>query len=77
MASIDTTAARDLLETAVTAVSILGGVMAYTSGYAASHAMAEDQRPEILGQRVNEGIAQGFAVGWPLAILVFIIGAWI
>ncbi|MGH2975322.1 MAG: hypothetical protein ACRDLL_10720 [Solirubrobacterales bacterium] len=76
MNPIDTAAARDLLETAVTAVSILGGVMACTSGYAASQAMAEGQRPEILGQRVNEGIAEGFAVGWPLAVLVFIIGAW-
>jgi hypothetical protein len=36
----------------------------------------ESQSAEILGQRVNEAIGEGFAIGWPLAILVFIIGAW-
>jgi hypothetical protein len=50
--------------------------MAWTSGYHASQAMAESQSAEILGQRVNEGIGEGFAIGWPLAILVFIIGTW-
>jgi hypothetical protein len=74
--SIDAAGARELLETAVTAASILGGAMAWTSGYSASQAMAESQSAEILGQRVNEGIGEGFAIGWPLAILVFIIGAW-
>ena len=76
MTPIDAADARDLLETAVTAVSILGGTMAITSGYAASQAMIERLDPEILGQRVNEGIGEGFAAGWPLAILVSIIGAW-
>jgi uncharacterized transporter YbjL len=74
---IDSTGARELLEAAVTAVSILGGAMALTSGYAASQAMAESQAPETLGQRVNEGLGEGFAIGWPLGVLVFIIGAWI
>ncbi len=74
--SLDATNARELLETAVTAVSILGGAMAWASGYAASQAMAESQPPDVLSRRINEGIAEGFTVGWPLAILVFIIGAW-
>lgn len=51
--------------------------MAWASGYSASQALAESQPPEILSQRINEGIGEGFTVGWPLAILVFIIGAWI
>jgi len=76
MAPIDAAATRDLLEAAVAAVSILGGVMACASGYAASQAMAEGWPPEILSQRVNEGIARGFSAGWPLALVIFIIGAW-
>lgn len=76
MLAIDSTGAGELLEAAVTAVSILGGVMAYASGYSASQAMAERQPPDVLGQRVNEGIGEGFASGWPLAILAFIIGTW-
>lgn len=50
--------------------------MAWASGYSANQAMAESQSAEILGQRINEGIGEGFAMGWPPAVLVFIIGAW-
>jgi hypothetical protein len=74
--SFDPGSARELLEAAVTAVSILGGAMAYCSGYAASQAMAEDQPPDILSQRVNEGIGEGFTAGWPVAIVALIIGIW-
>jgi hypothetical protein len=73
---LDTGDARELLEAAVTAVSILGGVMAYKSGYSATRAMAECRPPDILSQRVNEGLGEGFAAGWPLAILAYIIEAW-
>lgn len=76
MLPIDSADARELLEAAVTAISILGGVMAYASGYSASRAMAEHQPPDTLSQQVNEGIGEGFAAGWPLAILAFIIGIW-
>lgn len=76
MLSLDAASARELLQTAVTAVSILGGAMAWASGYAASQAMNESQSPEILSQRINESIGEGFTVGWLLATLIFIIGAW-
>jgi len=46
------------------------------SGHSASQAVAESQPADTLGQRVNEGLGEGFAIGWPLAVLVFIIGAW-
>jgi hypothetical protein len=74
--SLDAGSARELLEAAVTAVSILGGAMAYYSGYSASQAMAEGQPSEILSQRVNEGIGEGFTAGWPVAIVALIIGLW-
>jgi hypothetical protein len=73
---IDAGSARELLEAAVTAVSVLGGAMAYWSGYSASQAMAEDQPPDILSQRVNQGLGEGFIAGWPVAIMALIIGIW-
>jgi hypothetical protein len=68
--------AGQLIEAAITAISVLGGAMAYCSGYTAARAVSEEQPPEILGQRVNEGLAEGFAWGWPTAIVALIIKAW-
>jgi hypothetical protein len=69
-------AAQNLLEAAVTAVSILGGAMAYESGLAATEAVAEREPPENLSQRVNEGMAKGFVWGWPLSVITLIIELW-
>jgi hypothetical protein len=73
---IDAANTRDLIEAAVAAVSVLGGAMAYSSGYAATQAVAERQSSDVLGQRVNEGLAEGFLWGWPLSILALIIEMW-
>jgi len=73
----DPTTIPSLLEAAVASVSILGGAMAYESGLSAAQAVAESQSPDILGQRINEGIAKGFVWGWPLSILAFIIELWV
>lgn len=51
--------------------------MAYCSGYTAAQAVSEEQPPEILSQRVNEGLAEGFTWGWPTAIVALIIKVWI
>ncbi len=66
----------ELLQSAITAVSILGGAMAYASGFNAARALAEEDPPEVVGQSINEGLGTGFAAGFPLAILVSIIEAW-
>lgn len=76
MISIDAGSARELVEAAVIAVSVLGGAMAYFSGYSARQATTEGQPPDILSQRVNEGLGEGFASGWPTAIVALIIGIW-
>jgi hypothetical protein len=74
--SIDAATPPGLLEAVVTAVSILGGAMAYESGFAAAEAVAENQSAAVLGQRVDEGIAEGFVWGWPLSVIALIIELW-
>lgn len=49
---------------------------AYLSGFKASEAMAEDQPPEVVGHRVDEGIALGFRASWPVSVVVLIIMVW-
>lgn len=68
--------ARELIEAAVTAVSVLGGAMAYCSGFAAARAVAERHSPEMVSQQINHGIAKGFVCGFPLATIALIIEAW-
>lgn len=77
MAPLDTTAVPDLLEAVITAVSLLGGAMAYESGLGAAEAVAENQSDETLGRCVNEGIAKGFVWGWPLSVITLIIELWL
>jgi hypothetical protein len=74
--SIGSDDANQLIETAVTAVSVLGGEMAYCSGYAAVRALSEEQPPDLLSQQINEGLAEGFSWGWPSAIVALIIKIW-
>jgi hypothetical protein len=76
MLTFHTSDLRELLNAAVTAVSVLGGSMAYASGYFSSRAMVEGLSPEILGQRVNEALGKGFNLGWPAALAALIIGVW-
>ncbi len=67
---------RELIEAAVTAVSVLGGAMAYCSGLAAARAMAGDPQPDLLSQRINEGLAEGFEWGLPLAASTLMLLVW-
>ncbi len=73
---IETAEFSELVQSAITAVSILGGAMAYTSGYYAARALTGDDPPEVTGQRINEGLGAGFIAGFPLAILILIIEGW-
>ena len=76
MAPVDASGARELIEAAVAAFSVLGGGMAYTSGFYAAQALTQRQPPEIVAQRVNEGIGKGFAWGSLPAIPALIIVMW-
>jgi hypothetical protein len=73
MAVIGVEEIRILLDATVVAVSILAGVMACLSGYAASKALSAQASAEILALRINEGIGVGFIVGVPLGSISFII----
>ncbi len=76
MATIDPGDARELLNALVTGFSILGGGMAYASGFYASQALVRGQPPEIVAQRVNEGLAIGFMGVSPISAFATIIAVW-
>ena len=70
---IDGSGAREVLEALVAGFSVLGGTMAYLSGFWAFRALADGQPPAVIAERVNEGIAMGFAWGAPAAAVAFTI----
>lgn len=76
MILVEASGARELLEAVIAAFSVLGGGMAYLSGYYAAQALAQRQPPEITAQRVNEGIGLGFLLASPLSIVALIIVVW-
>jgi hypothetical protein len=76
MAPTDPSAARELLEAFIAAFAVLGGVMAYFSGFAAYRALAENERPQDVAHKINEGIGVGFEVGAPVALAALMIMGW-
>lgn len=76
MDPIDAAGAREFLEAIIAAFSVLGGGMAYFSGFAASQALAQGQSPELVAHRINEGVAEGFELASPLSIVALIIVVW-
>jgi hypothetical protein len=76
MTLIDPESTRELLEALITASSVLGGGMAYVSGFYASQALVQGQPPEVLAQRINEGLAIGFLGVSPISALALIIAVW-
>jgi len=76
MPLIDATTAREFLEGIVAAFSVLGGTMAYMSGFRAAPAFLLGLPPEALAHGVNEGVALGFLGGSPFAIFALMIMTW-
>jgi hypothetical protein len=76
MAPIDPSGAREFLEAIIAAFSLLGGGMAYFSGHFAARALAQHQPPEVVAQRINEGIGEGFVYGSLPAIVALMIMVW-
>lgn len=77
MLPLETSDLRNVIESAVAAVSVLGGAMAYESGHAAKKATSKNLAPQIVAQRINEGLSEGFFWGRPAATFCLIILLWI
>jgi hypothetical protein len=76
MVPIDLSTARELLEGLIAASSILGGGMAYTSGFRAAQAIAQDASPEVVAHSINEGLASAYETFSPLSILALVVMLW-
>lgn len=76
MAPIDPAGAREFLETIIAAFAVLGGVMAYFSGYAAYRGLREESMPTNIDDDINQGLGEGFALGVPSAFLALMIMGW-
>jgi hypothetical protein len=57
VAPIDPASGREFLETIIAAFSVLGGVMAYFSGYAAYRGLREESPPPNVADDINQGLA--------------------
>ena len=76
MVPVDPSPAREILEAFIAAFSVLGGGMAYGSGFRAAQALAQDNPPEVVSHSVNEGIGAGFETFLPLSVVALIIMVW-
>lgn len=73
MAAIGISDIRGLLEAAITAVSVMGGLMAYFSDRAASATVSRQTRADVVSRQINEGLAVGFDWGVRLGAIAFMI----
>lgn len=73
MAPVDLSSTREFLEAVIAAFAVLGGVMAYFSGFNAAQALAQGQRPETVAHRVNEGLGLGFEVSSPISVIALVV----
>lgn len=62
-----------LISASVTFLGILGGSMSAVSGLAALPSLLRGDPPEWLAARLNLGLAAGFVVGAPWAIMGLIV----
>jgi hypothetical protein len=76
MTPVDPSTTREFLEALVAAFSVLGGVMAYFSGFEAYRALAQNESPSTVAHSINEGIGTGFEVGAPAAFWALMIMGW-
>ena len=63
MVPIDAGSTREFLEALIAGFSVLGGVMAYFSGYAAHGALPKISHLQPSPRAINEGLGIGFELG--------------
>lgn len=73
----DPSTTREFLEALIAGFSVLGGVMAYFSGFEAYRALAQNEAPSVVAHSINEGVGEGFEAGVPAAIAALMIMGWI
>lgn len=73
---MDVEALKAMIEATISAASILGGAIAYQTGYAAADAVSRGAPPSILSEEINLGVASGFQWGGPLSAFVLILMGW-
>lgn len=71
MEPIDVASARAFLEAIIAGFSVLGGGMAYFSGFNAAEAVGQELPPETVAHRINEGIGRGFEIFVPVSVAAF------
>ncbi|HKI65773.1 MAG TPA: hypothetical protein VJ989_00715 [Solirubrobacterales bacterium] len=76
VAPIDAESVRALLESIIAAFAVLGGTMAYFSGFEAFAAVLRNSSPAIVAERINQGMGVGFGVGVPAAVIALMIMGW-
>lgn len=76
MIPVDPSVARELLEALIAGFAVLGGFMAYASGFAAYRGLAQELPSPQVTHRINEGLGEGFVVGAPVAVLALMIMGW-
>lgn len=76
VASIDPASAKEFLESLIAAFAVLGGVMAYFSGFAAHRGLRNGEAPSEVAHSINEGLGDGFETGVPGAIMALMIMGW-
>lgn len=69
MTPLDLADARAFLDAVIAAFAVLGGAMAYFSGFEAARAKLARELPRTITDRISIGIADGFVVGAPAAVL--------
>jgi|GEM_PF-782954 hypothetical protein len=73
---VDADSVRTLLEAIIAAFAVLGGTMAYFSGFEAFVAIRHGSSPPVVAERINQGIGVGFGVGFPAALFALMIMGW-
>jgi len=73
---MDVEALKAMVEAAISAASVLGGAIAYQTGFAAADAVSREASPQTLSEELNVGVAYGFQWGAPLSASVLILMGW-
>jgi hypothetical protein len=76
MAPVDADSVRALLEAVIAGFAVLGGGVAYFSGFEAFAALGRNHPQSTVTERINRGLGVGFGVAAPFALMALMIMGW-